>query len=318
MQNNSEDKAERILSIYSRLKQGKVVFKEELSELYGVSTRTIQRDITDIQCFLQNNGMETGEVQEIVFDKKAGGYRLQTMQKNHLDGKEILAVSKVLLESRALVKSEMFPIINSLMGLCSDDPETKKVRNMLNNEMHHYVELQHKQSLLDRIWDLEQAVKEQRYVEIQYKKMKNQELVARKVKPVGIMFSEFYFYLTAYIEDANKEEFQNPDDTFPTIYRIDRIVDYKMLDEHFRVPYAERFEEGEFRKRVQFMYGGRLRTVKFRFTGPSIEAVLDRLPTAEVVEDEEGYIVTAEVFGDGVEMWLRSQGEYVEELKRDT
>lgn len=315
MQNNSEDKAERILSIYSRLKQGKVIFKAELSELYGVSQRTIQRDIADVQCFLQNYGMETGEIQEVVFDKHLGGYRLQTKQKNHLDGKEILAVSKVLLDSRALMKAEMFPIINSLVGLCSDEEEVKTAQSLLNNEMHHYVELHHGQLLLDKIWDLEQAVKAQKYVEIQYKKS-NQEIVTRKVKPVGVMFSEFYFYLTAYIEDIDKSEFQNPDDTFPTIYRVDRIIKYKIIDEHFHVPYAERFEEGEFRKRVQFMYGGRLRKVKFRFKGESIESVLDRLPTAEITGDKiGGYIVIAEVFGKGIDMWLKSQGDIVEVLK---
>ena len=37
-----------------------------------------------------------------------------------------------------------------------------------------------------------------------------------------------------------------------------------------------RSAEGEFRKRVQFMYGGRLEHIRFRYTGPSLEAVLDR------------------------------------------
>ena len=103
------------------------------------------------------------------------------------------------------------------------------------------------------------------------------------------------------------------DDLFPTIYRIDRIVDVTISDEHFRVPYAERFEEGEFRKRVQFMYGGKLQKIKFYFRGPSIEAVLDRLPTAQVLkQDEKGYLVQAEVFGKGIDMWLRTQGDWVE------
>ena len=69
MENHSEDKAKRILAIYTRLRQGKIVYKAEMSETYGVSQRTIQRDITDIQCFLQDLCMETGSIQEIVFDK---------------------------------------------------------------------------------------------------------------------------------------------------------------------------------------------------------------------------------------------------------
>ena len=79
------------------------------------------------------------------------------------------------------------------------------------------------------------------------------------------------------------------------------------------VPYSQRFSEGEFRKRVQFMFGGKLQTVRFKYTGPSIEAVLDRLPTAEVVGEQDGeYEIRAEVFGKGIDMWLRSQGEYIE------
>ena len=86
-----------------------------------------------------------------------------------------------------------------------------------------------------------------------------------------------------------------------------------MLNEHFHVPYAARFEEGEFRKRVQFMFGGELRTIKFRYKGLNLEAVLDRLPTAEVIEqDESGYLIRAEVYGSGIDMWLRSQGDNVE------
>ena len=57
------------------------------------------------------------------------------------------------------------------------------------------------------------------------------------------------------------------------------------------------------------------RKVTAGYKGYSVEAVLDRLPTAEAVKQEDGtYIVTAEVFGDGIDMWLRSQGDGVEVL----
>ena len=85
---------------------------------------------------------------------------------------------------------------------------------------------------------------------------------------------------------------------------------------HFSIPYAERFEEGEFRKRIQFMYGGKLQKIRFRYMGADIDAVLDRLPTAIIEgEKEGGYVIKAEVFGKGIDMWLRSQGEAVEILE---
>ena len=135
------------------------------------------------------------------------------------------------------------------------------------------------------------------------------------------MFSEYYFYLTATLDNVDKKVFNDPNDINPTIYRIDRIQNLKVSDERFRIPYADRFEEGEFRKRVQFMFGGSLRKVRFEYTGYSIEAVLDRLPTA-VIEKEEmdfelnrmKYLVSAECYGNGIDMWLRSQGDYIELL----
>ena len=188
--------------------------------------------------------------------------------------------------------------------------EAGVIGELIANETFHYIQPHHNKLILDNLWALGEAVRHQQVVEIEYTRLKDHELVKRRVQPVGIMFSEYYFYLTAFLED--KSHFENPDDLFPTIYRVDRIAAFKVLDEHFRVPYRDRFEEGEFRKRVQFMYGGRLQHIKFRYTGPSIEAVLDRLPTARILDqDNEGWTVEAEVFGKGIEMWVRSQGEYI-------
>ena len=64
------------------------------------------------------------------------------------------------------------------------------------------------------------------------------------------------------------------------------------------------------------MYGGKLRKVKFKYTGLSIEAVLDRLPTAKVLDEvKDGYIVEAEVFGDGIDAWIRGHGENINIIK---
>ena len=78
------------------------------------------------------------------------------------------------------------------------------------------------------------------------------------------------------------------------------------------IPSSKRFEEGEFRKRIQFMFGGKLRKVRFKYLGETAEPVLDRLPTARVVGKEgDAYIVEAEVFGKGIDIWVRSQGELI-------
>ena len=61
------------------------------------------------------------------------------------------------------------------------------------------------------------------------------------------------------------------------------------------------------------MYGGKLQKVKFKYSGNDVDSILDRLPTAEIVGEDDGiYTISAEVFGKGIDMWLRSQGDIVE------
>ena len=53
--------------------------------------------------------------------------------------------------------------------------------------------------------------------------------------------------------------------------------------------------------------------IKFKYYGYSIEAILDRFPTAKILAEEDGvYMISAEVFGKGIEGWIRGQGENVE------
>lgn len=64
------------------------------------------------------------------------------------------------------------------------------------------------------------------------------------------------------------------------------------------------------------MFSGEVRTVVFEYKGESIEAVLDRLPTARVLNETNGiFTVSAEVYGTGIDMWLRSQGENVKIIR---
>ena len=300
-------KSARLLEIYSRLSEGAVLKKSELAQDFHVTQRSIQRDIEDLRCFFAERHLE----QDVIYDTKLRGYRLIQATPKGLSNSEILAVCKILLESRSMRKDEMLPILDKLIFCAVPESSQKAVKALIANEELHYVEPHHNRPILDGLWEIGQAIKNQQIIEIEYERMKEPRLVHRRVQPVGIMFSEYYFYLTAFLED--KTDFENPDDLFPTIYRIDRIHSFKVLDEHFRIPYTSRFEEGEFRKRIQFMYGGKLERVKFRYSGPSIEAVLDRLPTARILsQDENGWTVEAEAFGKGIEMWLRSQGDFIE------
>lgn len=303
----------RLLRLYTRLQKGEILNKRNIATEYEVNERSVQRDIEDLRAYLA----EYEPTHELIYDSKQKGYRLTERTSPLLDNNEVLAVCKILLESRSMRRDEMIPILDKLITCCVPESNKRYVQELIANEKYHYIEPHHNQHILSGLWEIGQAIQQHKVLEITYERMKEPHLVTRVVEPVGIMFSEYYFYLTAFLRDVDKKShFENKDDLFPTIYRIDRIRDFKVLEEHFRVPYTERFEEGEFRKRVQFMYGGKLERIKFRYKGKSLEAVLDRLPTAQVISwDENGWVISAEVFGKGIDMWLRSQGEYVERVE---
>ena len=155
-----------------------------------------------------------------------------------------------------------------LIDCCVPKENQKLVKELIQNEEFHYVEPRHKTRFMDTMWEIGQAIRESRYIEIDYFRTKDKSIVMRKVKPVAIMFSEYYFYMAAFIDekDAVRKDFEVTNDPYPTIYRIDRIKKLNVLQEKFHVPYSSRFEEGEFRKRIQFMCGGELRSVTFSWT----------------------------------------------------
>ncbi|MCC2538174.1 MULTISPECIES: helix-turn-helix transcriptional regulator [Bacillus] len=302
--NEREKKTIRILSLYDRLCKGNVLIKKEEIENFGVHPKTIKRDLAEIQLYLD---MNAGNSLQLEQDDKKRQVHLSRSSDLWLTKEEILSLGKVLLETRAFSKDEMNTLLDKIIHQ-SAPKDRDFIKDVMRNERHHYEPLQHQSSLLQMIWDISDVVRTKRLLEIEYKKETAAEGTKRKVKPVGILFSEYYFYLAAFPVERDFE--------FPTIYRMDRIANYEIQKEHFKVNYTDRFEEGEFRKKIQFMQSGPLMDLTFRFSGASLQAVLDRLPTARVVsQDDDGAIIEAKVFGKGIKMWLLSQGPFVEVLK---
>lgn len=316
MYEEKEGKSNRALSIYSRLMNGRVINKAEEAKRFGVTEKSIQRDIEGIRTFLDDQAATDGIPNNLIYDYKLKAYRIEESDDVKLNNDEIIAICKILLTSRAFSKKEMNSMLDKLVDLCVPEKNKKLVTDILRNERYHYIELTHKQKILDKMLVLANAVNSQYIIEFDYKGVQAHSLHHRIVQPLAIMFDQFYFYLAARISHIDEAmSFENPQDTWPTIYRIDRLKHLRVTEEHFTVPYKDKFEEGEYRKRIQFMRGGKLRKVKFIYSGYAVEAVLDRLPTAKILSEDNGkYTIEAEAFGDGIDIWLRSQGNDVDLL----
>lgn len=302
----------RVLHIYTKLIEGKVFTREEIAEECHCSISSIQHDIDEIRMFLADRALETGVYQTVEYDtKKPKGYRLYPPMVETLSPAESLLVLKTLLDSRSLVKEELEPIITKLLSGCVPKEYRQQVTQLIGGERNAYIEPKHSRKIGEAVWELGNAIKKQLYVNIKYVKQSG-KVVERKIMPVSLMVNEFYYYVIAFIKDSKLKN----DEPYPIVYRIDRIQEYKVSRTNYKLPYKA-FDEGEFRKRVQFMYNGPLKKIRLSCTDKALETVLDRLPTAEVMGgDKNRTIVRAEVFGGkGLEMWLQSQAPDVEVLE---
>jgi predicted DNA-binding transcriptional regulator YafY len=297
-----EDKSFRLLRMYEMLSRWVSLEKHKLAELFGVSEKTVQRDIDGLRAYISDEHTSAA----IEYDKSRNVYELVKYEREWLTNEEVLALAKIILESRAFPSDEARLLIDKLIGQATPE-ERVFVRGMIKSELFCYVQPRHGKNLLGPIWELSLMIHSREVTKFTYERQDGKR-GERVTKPVALMFSEFYFYLIAYLKDSSHD--------FTAVFRVDRIENIRSAGERFSIPYEKKFSDGEFRKRVQFMYPGELEKVTFNFKGDSIEAVLDRLPTAEIVGERDGtYTITAEVFGKGIDMWLRSQGDFVSDVR---
>lgn len=301
---SNELKTDRVLELFFRALKGEFLSAKELAEQYNVSPRSISRDITALKMFLADHRDTLGNA-ELVYSSSNHCYHLET--EHFISNKELLAVTKVLIGCRPFNHTELLELIRKLKLHTS--PKDKAVlEDLIRNELYHYTPINFDcPSVIDNLWTITEHISSKRLITVTYIKM-DRSVVKRTLKPVSVVFSEYYYYLIAY--DTAAEE-----PAVPHYYRVDRITDIVAHREHFRLTKEQEVDEGLLRNRSQFMWPGKLRRVRFEFSGPSVQAVLDRLPTSRIVEITNGKsIIEAEVYGDGIKMFLLSQGSWVKVL----
>lgn len=298
-------KKDRELDIFYRLMIGSGVSVKELAAEYEVSAKSISRDISEIKSFLADHRelLSNAEVRFSSADKR---YYLELPQ--FLGSSELFSIVKILIGSRAFSKSKTLEIIGKLKHF-TIHRDRQTINNLISKEIYHFNEVRHDcRDVVENLWSLTACIEQHNEISISYYKM-NRDYVERRVRPLAITFSEYYFYLIAYQEcSLSTWEIR--------YYRVDRIVNIIKHRVKFEVSNKSAFDEGDLMNKIQLMFPGKGRHIKFEFSGPSVQAILDKLPTAKVVDLKEGKsIVEADVYGKGINMFLLSQGSWVKVLE---
>lgn len=306
----------RVLEIFFRALRGEDLSVQKLANDYDVSTKSISRSINDLKAFLADHRELVGST-ELQYSHQDKCYRLYMDE--FLSNKELFALIEVMIGARAFSKMELLILTEKLKRFTTTE-DRPKLNELIRKELYHYPEVKHDcESVQDRLWQIINCITEHKEISIDYYRM-DRKWVTHRVRPASVMFTDYYFYLIAFMAEGKIDK--------PYYFRLDRIKDVTEHRKKFSTEDIPEFDEGELRKRSLFMWPGKLRTIRFEFSGPSVQAVLDKLPTAKIIERLGGnqYLIEAEVYGDGIKMWLLSQGawvkvvapeEFVDSFKKD-
>ena len=287
---------ERLLTIFLRLQTGKRLLKAKLSEEFGVDPKSIQRDISRLKGILEENhnlGLE------IIFDTSDNTYRL--IGKTTFNKKDILVISKILLENRALNKSELNSLLQGLLDLLSTE-EKKEVEAIISSERLNYKSLTNDRDRIDTIWNLSEAIRRERMLEIEYK-APLKDAKSHIIFPVSLYYDAHYFYLVAY--HLKHENY--------TTFRVDRIE--SIGESHVKKPeisYGRKYRDGDVRNQKVDAFEGRKIKVKLRYKGIP-EIVFDQFPNHEIISEEKGNMIIQIETQDtpGLKRWILGQEDEI-------
>lgn len=296
-------KMDRVLEIFFRGLRGEDLFVQRLADEYEVSTKSITRSINDLKNFLADHRELVGHT-ELQYSHQDRCYRL--FMDEFLSSKELFSLVEVMIGARAFSKDELLQLTAKLKKFTTPE-DRQKLNELVRKELYHYPEVKHDcQSVQDYLWQLVNCIADKQEITINYYRM-DRKWVTHRLRPASVIFTDYYFYLIAFLTEGKTEK--------PYYFRIDRIRQIIVHRKKFATEDTPAFDEGLLRQRSLFMFPGKLQTIRFEFTGPSVQAVLDKLPTAKIIErDGKKYLIEAEVYGNGIKMWLLSQGSWVRVL----
>ena len=306
---------DRVLEIFFRGLRGEDLSVQRLADEYEVSTKSITRSLNDLKAFLADHRDLVGNT-ELQYSHQDKCYRLYMDE--FLSNKELFALVEVMIGARAFSKEELLELTSKLKRFTTPE-DRAKLNELVRKELYHYPEVKHDcDSVQEYLWQLVNCISEKQEISIDYYRM-DRKWVTHRLRPASVMFTDYYFYLIAYMAEGLTDK--------PYYFRIDRIRQITGHRKKFTTEDTPAFDEGLLRQRSLFMWPGTLQTIRFEFTGPSVQAVLDKLPTARIIErDGRKYLIEAEVYGKGIKMWLLSQGawvkvtapqEFVEDVKNE-
>ncbi len=296
------NRTERLFALILLLQNRPSMTSRDLAEHFGVSRRTIFRDLRA----LSESGVPLTYADE-------GGYEI-------LEGYQLPPLMLSARQAATLLVGTEFMKLQADASLRKESDEVAmKIRSVLPREIREYIDRLNERTVLDPYWlhgvqggdeeeghwyDLSDAVADRRSVIMEYYVQSRDELTKRKVDPLGLVYYTDHWNLIAY--DHLREDIRN--------FLLDSIKSMFVLSERFTPPAGFDLEEhlkerGENPENVRIV---------LRFIEPVYRWARKSIP-AEIVEERsraEGVDVTFYFENlDYVARWLLRFGRQAQVLE---
>lgn len=232
-------KVERILCLWNILMRGRGVTREEIAAKLKVNERTVSRYFADIRGCLAALEESDGIHRRLIHSREEGVYKMINEGGEYLTSGELFAVCKILLSSKAFHKVEMKALLEHLLQNLASSEERTEIDEYIKNELFEYAEPNHKNPDMDLLWKITRAIHQHHVIAFDYKKISAETSSPHAARPLGILFSEFYFYVAARPDRGIKTGATSP----LKIYRLDRMTSVIDTEKTFEEPYIDRFRE---------------------------------------------------------------------------
>ncbi|WP_109829306.1 helix-turn-helix transcriptional regulator [Reichenbachiella versicolor] len=210
------DRLTRLTTILIQLQSKKVIVAKEIADRFGISLRTVYRDIRTLQDAGVPIGSENGKGYFL-----ASGYHLPPIM---LDEKEVntLVIAEKLIQNQGDISlqkdfsSLLFKIKSVLKNFQKENYELLEQRVAPS-----YLKTPLESSSLS---DIKDAICRTVVIELTYHAVHQDKITKRRVNPLGVYFSSQAWILVAFCHQRNEHR----------EFRLDRIIDYELTSDTFR------------------------------------------------------------------------------------
>ena len=224
------DKVTRILMMYTKLLEGKKIYKRSFCADTGINRRTFDRDIEDIRLFFSESYIGY----DLIYDRLDESYYLENYhQQISLSPMEVSFLMVLMKSNHILRRDEYTELVYNLIHTCVWNKQDI-LTEIYRKEINEYPKELKKEALLKMQWDLQQCISEYDIIRVMLP-----EKCQKVISPLTLWISERELYLIGY--GAGKIE----------VIPVRKIISFKMEGKKYSKDLQEQFQYTDWLELIQ-------------------------------------------------------------------